>query len=58
MVHFIASDAHGVRNRTPILSAAREAAARIVGVEAANKLVQENPAAVINNQPLECMAPL
>jgi protein-tyrosine phosphatase len=58
MVHFIASDAHGVRNRTPILSAAREAAARIVGVEAANKLVQENPAAVINNQPLECMAQL
>jgi protein-tyrosine phosphatase len=57
-VHFIASDAHGVRARTPILSAAREAAAHIVGAEAAKKLVQENPAAVVNNQPLECMARL
>jgi protein-tyrosine phosphatase len=58
MVHFIASDAHGIRNRTPILSAAREAAARIIGAEEANKLVEENPSAVVRNQPLECMAGL
>ncbi len=51
MVHFIASDAHGVNNRPPILSAAREAAAKIIGVEAAEKLVKANPEAVLSNQP-------
>lgn len=50
MVHFIASDAHGVKGRPPILSAARDAAARIIGAEAAEKLVSENPEAVLNNQ--------
>ncbi len=51
MVHFIASDAHGVNNRPPILSAAREAAAKIIGAEAAEKLVKANPEAVLSNQP-------
>jgi protein-tyrosine phosphatase len=50
MVHFIASDAHGVKNRPPILTAARDAAARIIGAPAAEKLVHANPAAVIANQ--------
>jgi len=50
MVHFIASDAHGVRSRNPILSAARTAAAKIVGIEAASKLVDGNPEAVVNDQ--------
>ncbi len=50
MVHFIASDAHGVKNRTPLLSAARDAAAKIIGSDAAEKLVNANPAAVLSNQ--------
>jgi protein-tyrosine phosphatase len=50
MVHFIASDAHSVRNRPPTLSAARDAAAKIVGAEAADKLVKANPEAVLSNQ--------
>ncbi len=37
MVHFIASDAHGVKNRPPMLSVARDAAAKIIGAEAADK---------------------
>jgi protein-tyrosine phosphatase len=50
MVHFIASDAHGTKNRPPILSAARDAAAKIIGSDAAGKLVDANPAALLNNQ--------
>jgi protein-tyrosine phosphatase len=52
MVHFIASDAHGVNARTPILSAARNAAAKIVGAAQAEKLVSSNPAAVVAGRPL------
>jgi protein-tyrosine phosphatase len=50
MVHFIASDAHGLKNRPPILSAARDAAAKIIGLEAVAKLVSANPEALLNNQ--------
>jgi protein-tyrosine phosphatase len=53
MVHFIASDAHGTKSRPPILSAARDAAAKIVGRDAADALVNANPSAVVNNQPTE-----
>ena len=55
MVHFIASDAHGITKRLPILSAGRDAAAKIVGAEAAAKLVQANPAAVVQNEPVACI---
>jgi protein-tyrosine phosphatase len=50
MVHFISSDAHGVKNRPPLLSAARQAAAKIVGDEAADRLVIANPDAIVTNQ--------
>lgn len=53
MVHLIASDAHGTKSRPPILSAARDAAAKIVGPEAADALVNANPSAVVNNQSTE-----
>jgi protein-tyrosine phosphatase len=52
MVHFIASDAHGVGGRPPILSAGRDAAAKIVGEAVARELVDTNPAAVVCGQPL------
>jgi protein-tyrosine phosphatase len=53
MVHFIASDAHGVRSRNPRLSAARDAAAKIIGREGAEKLVTGNPGVVVSNQVAE-----
>jgi protein-tyrosine phosphatase len=53
MVHFIASDAHGVKNRNPLLSAARDAAARIIGPATAEKLVTDNPRVVVTNQVVE-----
>jgi protein-tyrosine phosphatase len=53
MVHFIASDAHGVKNRPPMLSFARDAAAKIIGADAAAKLVHANPEAVLSNQATE-----
>jgi protein-tyrosine phosphatase len=51
LVSFIASDAHEAKLRTPVLSPARYAAAKFVGSEAAQVLVQDNPCAVIYNQP-------
>jgi protein-tyrosine phosphatase len=51
-VHIIASDAHDTKHRTPILSAARDAATAICGAEIANALVEENPRAVVSGQPL------
>jgi protein-tyrosine phosphatase len=50
LVHFIASDAHGVKNRTPVLSQARDAAAKIVGAAEAEKLVAANPDAVVTGR--------
>jgi protein-tyrosine phosphatase len=51
-VHIIASDAHDSKRRVPVLSEAREAAARIAGVECAQALVEANPGAVMNGQPI------
>jgi protein-tyrosine phosphatase len=52
-VHFIASDAHSPRRRTPILSEARAAAAKIVGAAAAERLVSHNPAAVVRGEDVQ-----
>jgi protein-tyrosine phosphatase len=51
-VHVIASDAHDIQHRTPILSTARDAAAEIGGEDIAHALVEENPRAVLSGQPL------
>jgi protein-tyrosine phosphatase len=51
-VHVIASDAHDARHRTPVLSAARAAAAQICGAEVAKALVDENPRAMLSGLPL------
>jgi len=50
--HVLATDAHDPEKRVPILSAARDAAAEIVGEEIAEALVNGNPNAIINDQPL------
>jgi protein-tyrosine phosphatase len=51
-VHVLATDAHDLEKRVPILSASRDAAAQIVGGEVADALVEANPNAIVNNQPL------
>jgi protein-tyrosine phosphatase len=51
-VHVLATDAHDTQKRVPTLSTARDAAAEICGEEIANALVEGNPRAIINNQPL------
>jgi protein-tyrosine phosphatase len=53
MVHIIGSDAHDLKRRPPILSQARKAVARIIGQSGAQRLVQENPAALLHDQDLE-----
>jgi protein-tyrosine phosphatase len=50
--HIVASDAHDLKSRPPILSAAREAVTRQYGAELAAALFTANPQAVIYNQPL------
>jgi protein-tyrosine phosphatase len=51
-VHAIASDAHGIGSRPPILSEAREIAKQIAGEVVAEALVTLNPRAVINGEAL------
>jgi protein-tyrosine phosphatase len=52
-VHIIASDAHGLDSRPPILSKGRQAAERIVGKAAAHAMVSEHPRAVVSGQILQ-----
>ncbi len=52
VVHVLATDAHDLEKRVPILSTSRDAAAALVGEEVADALVEGNPRAVINDQPL------
>ena len=58
VTHLLASDGHNLKNRTPELAAARDAAAAIVGEEEAHRLVQERPAAVIANLEPSAVAPV
>ncbi len=51
-VHFLATDAHRPKQRPPILSKGRDAAAAIIGVDQARALVENNPRAVIEGKPV------
>jgi protein-tyrosine phosphatase len=51
-VHVLATDAHDMEKRVPILSSARENAAEICGDDLADALVEANPRAIIENLPL------
>jgi len=51
-VHILASDAHDTKYRIPVLSEARAAAAEIVGEDYATALVEGNPGAIVNGQPI------
>ncbi len=52
LVHFIASDCHGVQRRPPGLQRAYQTVAARWGVEMAKRLVSDNPRAVVKNRPL------
>lgn len=49
-VHVIATDAHGIGSRPPILSKARNEVARLVGYSVAEALVNDNPLAIISGK--------
>ena len=49
-VHIVASDAHNVDGRPPILSKARKVIAKAAGDDVAEALVEENPRAVITDK--------
>jgi len=49
-VHIVASDAHDLKLRPPILSEARTRIATLVGADIAEALVMHNPAAVVSGQ--------
>jgi protein-tyrosine phosphatase len=51
-VHVLATDAHDMEKRPPVLSTARSAAAEICGEAIAEALVEANPHAIVTNQPL------
>ena len=51
-VHVLATDAHDLEKRVPILSTSRDAAAQIVGDEVAEALVTDNPSAIVDDHPL------
>lgn len=49
LVHLLATDAHGVSNRPPVLSKGYQAAARWVGPEEADHLVKTRPSAILDD---------
>ena len=51
-VHILSTDAHDTKRRTPSLSVARDKIAKLYGQDVAKALVDDNPRAVINDQPL------
>jgi protein-tyrosine phosphatase len=50
LIHFIASDAHSINGRPPILSEAVRVAGKIVGKEEAQKMVTEYPQAILEGR--------
>ena len=51
-VHVLASDAHDTQRRVPKLSEARDLIAQTYGMELANMLVEGNPRAIVQGEPL------
>lgn len=58
LVHVIASDAHSISGRPPILSRARDAAARLAGAAQAYDLVRTNPGMILDGKPVDALRPL
>jgi protein-tyrosine phosphatase len=49
LVHILATDAHSIEHRPPLLAEGVAAARRLVGAEEADQLVNGRPAAILNN---------
>lgn len=58
LVHVMATDAHGIDARPPLLAEGREAAKRWVGEAEAMRLVNERPAAVLDNIDPSSVSPI
>ncbi|TAK39892.1 MAG: capsular biosynthesis protein [Lysobacteraceae bacterium] len=56
--HLIATDAHDIRRRPPLLAEGREAAARLIGEDEATHLVVTRPAGMVANQPANLLPSL
>lgn len=52
LVHFVASDSHGIRRRPPGLRRAAYLISERLGEETAQRLTADNPRAVVENRPL------
>lgn len=58
LVHILATDAHDPKHRPPLLAEGREAAARWLGEEEANRLVDARPQAILEDRdPAEVVPP-
>jgi len=55
LVHILATDAHNLRNRSPIMSRAREAVAERLGEEAAQDMVLTRPKGILDNAPVSTL---
>jgi protein-tyrosine phosphatase len=58
LLHFIASDAHSVNGRPPVLSPSVREAAKIVGDEEARKMVTEYPQAILEGRTPDVPEPI
>ncbi|MBZ0096385.1 MAG: hypothetical protein K8H75_13565 [Sulfuricella sp.] len=58
LVHILATDAHGVKSRAPLLAEGCRAAERWVGTEEARKLVLDRPKGILDNlEPVKLQLP-
>jgi protein-tyrosine phosphatase len=57
-VHVLASDAHSLKDRPPVLAAARDEMAKLAGQEAAKAMVEDNPRAIVSGRPIPFMPAL
>lgn len=58
LAHILATDAHGVKSRPPLLAEGRRAAERWVGAEEAGRLVESRPRSILENlEPARMPAP-
>jgi len=55
-IHVIASDAHDVKKRPPLLSPARLRVAELADEATAKRLVDDNPAAIVSGADLPGMS--
>jgi protein-tyrosine phosphatase len=57
-IHFLASDAHDLSYRTPDMRAARQRLESLVGAEEAKRMVEDNPAALLEGREVRAGEPI